>query len=399
MKIVLFLISQCITLFGSTLVQMAIIWYVTLYTGSGIWVAVFSVCSYLPQFLISFPGGVWADRYNRKWLIIGADTGIALVTGGMVWAFPHIGEGRLLLGCLLVMALFRSIGAGIQIPAVNAVLPQMVPRDQLMHFNGINAAMQSLVQFAAPAVAGVILTVSELKTTLWIDILTAALGIGIFASIRLTKEEKENPPEPSTIVKDVWSGIRYACMKKTVGILLAVYGIFTCLCVPAGFLSGLFVSRVYGDTYWYLTAAELAGFAGMVAGGLLMSVWSGFPDRAKTLQFGLVIFGLMAIAMGSVREFTLYLMFMGIYGVALTVVQTTITTTLQETAEPFMRGRIFGLFSSVYAGCYPLGMMVFGLMADAVPLQWIMVISGILLVGVAMIVKKTLQPTHSVLHC
>ena len=53
-RAMLFLISQCITLFGSTLVQMAIIWYATIRTSSGAWVAAFTVCSYLPQFLISF---------------------------------------------------------------------------------------------------------------------------------------------------------------------------------------------------------------------------------------------------------------------------------------------------------------------------------------------------------
>ena len=83
-KIILFLISQSITLFGSQIVQMAIVWYVTLHTTSGAWVAVFSVCSYLPQFLVSFVGGVWADRYNRKFLIIGADLGIAIVTFSMI---------------------------------------------------------------------------------------------------------------------------------------------------------------------------------------------------------------------------------------------------------------------------------------------------------------------------
>ena len=55
-RILLFLTSQCITLFGSTLVQMALVWYATMQTSSGAWVAAFTVCSYLPQFLISFVG-------------------------------------------------------------------------------------------------------------------------------------------------------------------------------------------------------------------------------------------------------------------------------------------------------------------------------------------------------
>ena len=55
-----FLTSQCITLFGSTLVQLALVWYAAMETSSGSWVAAFTVCAYLPQFLISFLGGVWA---------------------------------------------------------------------------------------------------------------------------------------------------------------------------------------------------------------------------------------------------------------------------------------------------------------------------------------------------
>ena len=99
-RALLFLTSQCITLFGSTLVQMALVWYAAMETASGGWVAAFSVCSYLPQFLVSFLGGVWADRYNRKALIIGADVLIACATLAMIPALPHIPSGPALLGGL-----------------------------------------------------------------------------------------------------------------------------------------------------------------------------------------------------------------------------------------------------------------------------------------------------------
>ena len=143
-RAILFFISQSITLFGSTLVQMAIVWYVTLNTSSGVWVAAFSVCSYLPEFMISFLGGVWADRYHRKKLIIGADFIIAMVTLAMMLLMPYISNQTILLWALLIMSILRSLGAGIQTPAVNAVIPQLVPADQLMRFNGINATMQSI---------------------------------------------------------------------------------------------------------------------------------------------------------------------------------------------------------------------------------------------------------------
>lgn len=384
-RTVLFLISQCVTLFGSTLVQMAIVWYVTLNTSSGVWVAAFSICSYLPQFLMSFIGGVWADRYSRKRLIIGADISIAAVTFIMMLAMPFIREEKFLLGGLLVMSIIRSVGAGIQTPAVNAVIPQLVPESQLMRFNGINATMQSLVQFAAPAAAGLLLSLSTLQSTLIIDILTAVFGVGILSCVLIPKQRSIE--KSASVIKDMRMGIHFAFSDKLIRKLLIVYGLFTFLCVPAGFLAGLLVNRVYGNTYWYLTAVELIGFFGMIMGGLLMSLWRGFKSRINTLVFGLFIFGIMAVGMGLTKKFILYLILMALYGVALTIVQTSITTLIQENVKSLMQGRIFGLVGSMYSGFIPIGMVIFGPMADIIPLEWIIVCSGVLVMMIAMILR------------
>ncbi len=313
-KAVLFLVSQCITLFGSTLVQMAVVWYVTLETGSGVWVS-----------------------------------------------------------------------------AVSAVIPQLVPEAELLRFNGANAAMQAVVQFAAPAAAGALLTLADLHSVLWVDVVTALAGIGLFACVRLPETEKEEGGRNenrrrfggqahNSVLSDLKTGISYVFSRRRISRLLMLYGLFVLLCVPAGFLAGLLVSRVYGDSYGSLTAVELAGFAGMTAGGLLMSVWGGFQRRERMLATGLAVFGLMSALMGMTENFIWYLVLMAVYGIALTAVQTTITTLLQEETESSMQGRVFGLQSSMYAGFLPLGMGLFGPLADVIPLQWIMIGAGVLLV-------------------
>ena len=382
--IILFLTSQCITLFGSTLVQMALVWYAAMETSQGIWVAAFSVCSYLPQFILSFVGGVWADRYPRKLLIIGADALIAFATLVMVCAIPLITSTPALLSALLAMSAIRSLGAGIQTPAVNAVIPQVVPKEQLMRYNGINASMQAVVNFAAPAAAGVVFAVSTLRTTLMIDIVTAVIGSAILSCLTLPDQEK--PKESQTLLSDMITGIRYALNNRSIGKLLTIYGLFTLLCVPAGYLAGLLVRRIFGSTYWYLTAVEVVGFAGMTAGGVVMSTWGGFRKKERTLSVGLFAFGAFSIGMGLTEIFPLYLSLMFFYGIALTVIQTSITTLLQETTEPAMQGRVFGLFSTIYAGSLPLGMIMFGPLADLVPLQWLMAGSGATLITIAAII-------------
>ena len=383
----LFLASQCVTLFGSTLVQMAVVWYVTVKTSSGAWVGAVSICSYLPQFLISFPGGAWADRYNRKALISGADAMTAGVTFLMILAMPYMVTDTLLLICLLLMSALRSVGAGIQTPAVNAVIPQIVPKEELMRYNGINAAMQSLVQFAAPAAAGALLSAGSLRDILFIDIITAAAGISIVLCLAFPEKQgqrrnAEGEGTQDSVLPDIRKGISYAFINYETGRLLAVYGGFVLLTVPAGYLAGLLVSRVFGSGYEYLTAVEVTGFAGMVLGGVTANICSSLCRRWKNesgdiiLSAGLVVFGAMAVGMSLTGDFILYLIQMFVYGIALTVIQTSITTMIQEKTDPDMQGRVFGLLSAVYSGLMPLGMLVFGAMADKIPLQWIMAGAG-----------------------
>ena len=408
---VLFLVSQSITLFGSTLVQMAVVWYVTLSTSSGAWTAAFSICSYLPQFLISIPGGVWADRSSRKRLIISSDLFTALITLVMIVLMPYLSTEPSLLSGLLLMSVLRSLCAGIQTPAVNAALPQLVPASQLQRFNGINAAFQSFVQFAAPAAAGVFLSFGTLRMTLLIDIFTAIPGIILLSAVPLSGEHPGELSAESSgnlsgrssglshrgsqrFSSALKTGLAYAFSHSPVRRLLILYGLFVFLCVPAGFLSGLLVSRAYGSSYGYLTAAELAGFAGMTAGGALMGTWGGFSRKEKTLSAGLVLFGAMTVLMGTTPDFPLYLVFMLVYGIALTAVQTTITTLLQECTDASVRGRVFGMLGSMYSGFLPLGMAVFGPLSDLLLLQWIMTVSGIFLICTGLRVRVSRSSVH-----
>ncbi len=379
----LFLTSQGITLFGSSLTQFAMIWYVTMQTSSGVWVSAMTVAAYLPQFLISFFSGVWADRYPRKKMIILSDALIAVATLLLAVLFPRIPDGTPILLSLVAISVIRSVGTGIQTPAVNAAVPQLVPEDKLMKFNGFNSAIQSLVQFAAPMAAGAVLSFGTLRAAMAIDIATAAVGIGILLAVAIPFEKREDIPSALSEMK---VGIKYAVKECFIGQLLLVFGLFIFLCVPAGFMATLFVKRCYGDAYWYMTLVEVVGFIGMTAGGLIIGAWGGFKNRMKTLVAGIMAFGALAVGMGAIDNFIVYLVLMAFYGVALTMVQTSATTLFQEQSSPEMQGRVFGLFGAMYSGFLPLGMVVFGPLADVVSMRILMIISGILLLVMSMII-------------
>ena len=185
-------------------------------------------------------------------------------------------------------------------------------------------------------------------------------------------------------------GTRYVLSDKLLRTLLVTYGLFIFFSVPAGFLAQLFVSRTFGETYWYLTAVEVVGFLGMMTGGIVMSTWGGFRKRSKTLISGLAVFGLIGAAMAVSGHFILYLVLMFLYGIPLTMIQTAVTTMIQENAEESMQGRVFGLLGTMYSGFLPVGMAVFGPLADVIPLPWVMIGSGVVLVLLAtcLLMKK-----------
>lgn len=376
-KTILFLASQGITLFGSSIVQFALVWYITLQSSSGVWVSALTICAFVPQFLVSFVSGALSDRCNKKYLIIASDAVIAAATLALALLVPRLTSDSSVFYALLVVSIVRSAGSGVQIPAVASMIPLLVPAEHLMRFNGLNAALTSLVQFASPFAAGAFLTLSSLRSTLLLDVGTAVAGISLLAFLLIPHEKKQTGK--TSLFQDVKQGAVYALQNRWVGKMLMVHGLFIFLAVPAGFLATLFVTRYYKESYAYMTIVEVVGFAGMSLGGVLMSTWGGFKNQVTSFLAGMSAFGILAIGMGLIDSFIVYLALMAMYGIALTMVQTATMTLLQQRTDASMQGRIFAFLNIMYSGALPLGMALFGPLSDVVSMRVLMVLSGVLL--------------------
>jgi DHA3 family macrolide efflux protein-like MFS transporter len=321
-------------------------------------------------------------------LIIISDSVIAVATLALVLMIPYIANDKVVFMALLITSAIRSLGAGVQTPAVNSMIPLLVPKEHLMRFNGINATVQSVVQFTAPAAAAAILTFSTFSSTLMIDIATAVVGIGILSGLMIPRQEKSEELSSLSVFSEMKAGMKYAFSNAFLGKLLISYGIFIFLSVPAGFMAALFVCRTYGDSYVYLSIVEIVGFAGMAGGGVLVSIWGGFKKQIKTLLVGMLAFGILGIGMGAINSFIVYLILMVVYGIAITMVQTSCTTLIQEKADVDMQGKVFGFLSVMFSGCLPIGMAVFGPLADIMSLRLLMIITGGLILIMAVVLRS-----------
>ena len=385
-KIVGFLSGQAISLFGSSLVQFALMWSIVLETDSGMMTALYSACSFGPQILITLFGGAWADRYSRKKLIMYADAGIALAT--LVLCGLMMGRD-LGYAPIFIIAIIRSFGGGIQSPAVSAVLPQLVEEDQLVRVNSINGVIQSAVLLLSPAAAALVIGKLSMPAILLIDVVTAAIAIGILFTIDIPMHERSKGVGVN-MVNDVKEGLVYATGHPFLRRLFFYNVVCNILIVPAAMFTPLFVGRAYGSDEIYLMLNEMLFFVGGLVGGGVMAVWGGFKNRIVTLAIGFTVFGLATSAMGLQPPFPLYLTAMLIAGLTMPCFNAPMMAMLQEKVRLDMMGRIFSLLQILGSVIMLVATLIFGMMSDGAPLGIILVVTGLMMAvaGIALTMDK-----------
>lgn len=376
-NIILFLSSQTLSLFGSMLVQYAIMWYITLTTESGVMMTISIVCGFLPAFFLSPFAGVWADRYNRKMLIIFADSMIAISTLILAILF-FLGYDSLIL--LFVMSAIRAIGAGIQTPAVGAILPQIVPEEQLTKVNGTNGSIQAFVMLLSPMLAGALLSVASIEVIFLIDVVTAAIAVfTLLVFLKIPLHAKAAQAQTTSYLSDLKLGYTYIKNHEFLKKFFVFFAFFFVLVAPAAFLTPLQVARTFGNAVWRLTAIEIAFALGMIAGGIIIASWGGFKNKMHTMTLATLMMAVCTVAFGVVPVFWAYLIFMGIVGISMPIFNTPSMVLLQEKVEGDYLGRVFGVLGMISSSMMPLGMIIFGPLADVVKIEWLLIGTGILL--------------------
>ena len=397
-KVAVFLVGQTITTFGSLLVQYALLWHLTLTTKSGVVLALAAVFGFLPQAVVSIFAGVWADRVNRKVMIILSDSTIALAT--LVLAFFMLSGVDDLWLVFLVMAV-RSVGAGIQMPAISALIPQIVPTDKLMRVNGINSSVQSSLLIIGPVAAAGIYSTLSLAAILFVDVVTAVIGLSLLATIAVPTLSRAASDEKPTYFTDLREGLKYIFSNDLVRWVMVIYSIVFLLVVAPSNLSPLMLVRTFGSDVWLLTILELSFGIGMVAGGALMAIFGAKVDRLGMMVGTSILFGVLAVVMGFTTNLILFYTLFFLIGIAVPAFSTSSMTLLQETVEPERQGRVFGFVGIVMAVAMPIGMAVLGPLADIVSVEILLIATGAITVLIAVVAvllpagKRAIAAAHA----
>jgi DHA3 family macrolide efflux protein-like MFS transporter len=376
-NIVLYLASQIVSLFGSSLVQCVTFWYITLETQSGTMMTVAMVAGFLPSFLIAPFAGVWADRHDRKKIIMLADGLVALATLGLFLAF-RFGYGSVWV-VIAAMAV-RGIGQGIQQPAVGAFLPQLVPQDKLMRVNSINGSAQSAMMLISPALGIVLYGAFPIEFIFAIDVITAAVAILILRFfVKSEKQETSQTREKVGYFSDLKQGLGYIRKHVFVGRFFSYMVPLSVLIAPVAILFSLQITQKFGADTWRLGVNDAVFAVGMLLGSVLMMTWGGFKNRAKTITLGCAVMSIGTIAYGLVPSFWLFAACTAFIGLSMPLFSTPSTVILQEKVENEYLGRVMSIMSMTMTLGMPVGLLIFGPLADVIGLWLEFVITGVVM--------------------
>ena len=322
----------------------AIIWHVTTTEGSALKLAIVMALSQLPLGLLAPLGGVAADRYNRRTVMIISDLGaggMSLALGALAW----LGHGSFALICLF--AALRSCFQAFHFPAMSAAMPMLVPEKHLMRVNTLDQAIGSF----------------GLPYTLGLEFVGALLAVAGLALARIPSVEAEMPPTIMGQIREGWRalsvnvGLVYLIVALTAGMM-----VFEALAA----VYPLMAQQYFGADGAMVSVAEAITGTCMLLGALIMMAWGGGKRLALLISATTVVVGLPFAAVGLLPRggFWAFVALMGFGCIFLAWFHAPLMTLIQRHVGEDKVGRALGFFQLMLGLAMPVGIVLGGAFAE-----------------------------------
>ncbi len=370
--------GQAFSILGSQLVQFALIWYLTVQTGSAIVLATASMAGMLPNVILGPFVGALVDRWNRRRIMIISDSLIALATVLLAILFAL---GVVEIWHIYALLFIRSLGSTFHGNAMNASTALLVPVEHLTRVQGLNQMLNGGLNIVSAPLGALLLNWLPLQGVLAIDVVSALVAVVPLFFLRIPQPERPNSPDQKTTVWiDFKQGLQFILGWRglmviglmTVGINFAI--------LPAFSLLPLLVKDYFGGNAAQLSMVEASLGIGVFLGGGLLGVWGGFDSKIKTSMIGLAGIGAGTLILALAPSSSLYLAIIGalLAGFMESITMGPLFAILQANVEPEMQARVFSLMTSVGTAIAPIGLMIAGPIAEQFGIQaWLFMGGGL----------------------
>jgi DHA3 family macrolide efflux protein-like MFS transporter len=276
--------GQLVSLLGSSIAQFVIIWWITLETGSALYLSLASFLGLAPMVILGPFVGVFVDRWNRKVLIFVADFLQALATLVLIFLF-WLGVVSML--HVFILLTIRGILQAFHSPTVSAIIPLMIPKEKLSRMNGLNYLCSGAVTLIGPVAAALMLAFWQIHQILWIDMATFIVAFIPLLMIKIPPVRKEQ--DKSSFKEDFLEGFTFIRNAKGLLPLLILSTAMNFLVTPLSTLLPYYVKFDHSGEAPDLALVMAFFQGGILAGGLVMSVIKGFKKKMVAIALSIYI--------------------------------------------------------------------------------------------------------------
>ena len=393
----LFMIAgQSLSLIGSTAVQFSVIWWLSTTLGSPIILAFASIAAYIPNILLGSFVGVWLDQLNKKYVIIAADvfTGVISVIFALTFYLgtPTVWMTLFFLG-------LRAIGGVFQSPAIQAVVPSIVPKDQLIQANAWDQFLQSGALIIGPVLGAVMYAALPLPIILFSDLAGAVIASISLMPVKIPYTVRVDD-NPMGFVREWKEGLQIFLMDKRLFVLTLSAAICMIFFMPITVFYPLMTSDYFQGTACEASSVELLYSAGMMSGTFVINRFGNKLQYNAICAAFIGLFGLGSTTLisgllpKSDEAFWIFAFMCFGMGISAVFYNIPYIAYMQETIPSIYHGRAFSLLNSIISLTMPLGLLVAGPVSEIKGIQFWFSFSGIIIVSITLITVCVLVKKH-----
>ena len=370
--------GQAFSILGSAAVGFAIIWWLTVQTGSAMVLAMAAMVAFLPQAIIGPFAGVWIDRLSRKKVMMGADLFIASVTAVLGIAFLM---GTPPMWLIYAVLFLRGVGAALHNPAMQAAMPMFVPESELVKVGGWSGFIQSGSLMLGPVLGIFLMTVFSLPVVILVDIFGAIIAVTALALVQIP-DPKVDRAARQHILREMLDGLIEINENKLLKAICIPVILSTLLYMPISALFPLMVNGHFNGTGWHASLVEFLFAGGMLIAGLIMGIWGGLKDKFLMINLSLAALGLMIAIAGILppSAFMVFALLSGLMGVTGNFFSIPFMAYVQTIVPPESLGRVFSLLLSIMSLAMPLGLLATGPIAELIGVANCFALAGSLMI-------------------
>lgn len=347
---------------GTWLQLVAVGWVVLQITNSAFYLGLSNFASLAPVFVFALFAGLAADRFDRRKLIIVTQV-IMMIFAFILGLFSSL---HIMTVYSIIIIIFASgIALAFNFPSWQAIVPDLVPKKDLLNAIALNSAQFNAARLIGPAVAGLILATWGATSCFYLN---AASFLAVIAALALIQPDP-NPRTKRESDETIWqyatSGIRYAKDDHLVAILLLSVGLISICATPYTTLMPIYaksILKVGARGYGFLLAASGLG---AVLGGFLIAPLSGYTKKQTVIKSGVVLLTIALLIFAFSKSFVVSMIALAIVGGSVLGILSTMNSALQTRVPNKIRGRIMSLYVLMFLGMMPFGSLIFGTLAHA----------------------------------